>query len=261
MPKLNANLSMMFNEVDFLDRFAAAAKAGFKGAEFLFPYAYDKHQLAELAQKNKLQVILFNMPPGDWNAGDRGMAIDPARHAEFQDNVGKAVEYARTLNCKQIHCMAGLKPRGLNDEQMREAYITNLRFAGKELAKHGLTLLIEAINPRDIPGFYLNYSRQAFDIMHYADMPNLAFQYDIYHMQIQEGDLAPTIEKHLAKIGHMQLADTPGRHEPGTGEINYPFLFRHLDAIGYRGWIGCEYKPRTTTLEGLSWHAAQTFET
>jgi hydroxypyruvate isomerase len=255
MPKFNANLSMMFNEVDFLDRFACAAKAGFKGVEFLFPYAYDKNQLAELAQKHQLQVILFNMPPGDWNAGDRGMACDPARHAEFQDNVAKAVDYARTLNCRQIHCMAGLKPRGVNEEQMREAYITNLRFAGKELAKHDLTLLIEAINTRDIPGFYLNYSRQAFDIMHYANVPNLKFQYDIYHMQIVEGDLAPTIEKHLAKIGHMQLADTPGRHEPGTGEINYDFLFRHIDKVGYQGWIGCEYRPAGNTEAGLGWVA------
>jgi hydroxypyruvate isomerase len=256
MPKFNANLSMMFNEVEFLDRFAAAAKAGFKGVEFLFPYAYDKNQLAELTQRNKLEAVLFNMPPGDWNAGDRGMACDPARAGEFQDNVGKAIEYARVLGCKQIHCMAGLKPRGVNEEQMREAYIANLRFAGQELAKHGLTLLIEAINTRDIPGFYLNYSRQAFDIMHYANVPNLKFQYDIYHMQINEGDLAPTIEKHLAKIGHMQLADTPGRHEPGTGEINYEFLFQHIDKVGYQGWIGCEYRPAGNTEAGLGWAKA-----
>ena len=156
MPKFNANLSMMFNEVDFLDRFGAAAKAGFKGVEFLFPYAYDKNQVAEVARKNNLQVILFNMPPGDWNAGDRGLACDPARTSEFQELVGKAIDYALALNCKQVHCMAGLKPRGVNEEQMRAAYIANLQFAGKELAKHGLTLLIEAINPRDIPGFYLN---------------------------------------------------------------------------------------------------------
>lgn len=253
MPKFNANLSMMFNEVEFLDRFAAAAKAGFKGVEFLFPYAYDKNQLAEAARKTNLQVILFNMPPGDWNAGDRGVACDPARTAEFQDNVGKAIDYALALSCKQIHCMAGLMPRGVSAEKMREAYIANLQFAGKELAKHGLTLLIEAINTRDIPGFYLNYSDQAFDIMHYAAVPNLRFQYDIYHMQIMEGDLAPTIEKNLAKIGHMQLADTPGRHEPGTGEINYGFLFQHIDRIGYQGWIGCEYRPAATTEAGLGW--------
>ncbi len=253
MPKLNANLSMMFGEYDFLDRFDAAAKAGFKGVEFLFPYAFDKSQLAERLEKNKLAMVLFNMPPGDWDAGDRGMACDPGRSGEFQDNVGKAIDYAVALNCKQLHCMAGLKPRGVGEEQMREAYIANLRFAGKELAKHGITLLIEAINTRDIPGFYLNYSAQAFDIMHYANVANLAFQYDIYHMQIMEGDLAPTIEKNLSKIGHMQLADTPGRHEPGSGEINYPFLFDFIDRLGYQGWIGCEYRPAGNTEEGLGW--------
>jgi len=253
MPKLNANLSMMFNEVGFIDRFAAAAKAGFKGVEFLFPYDHDKNQLAEVAKKNNLQVILFNMPPGDWDAGERGMACDPSRVGAFQEGVGKAIEYAKTLDCKQIHCMAGLRPRGVNDEKLRETYLSNLQFAGKELAKHGLTVLIEAINTRDIPGFYLNYSRQAFDIMHYANVPNLRFQYDIYHMQIMEGDLAPTIEKNLAKIGHMQLADTPGRHEPGTGEINYPFLFQHIDKLGYQGWIGCEYRPAGATEAGLGW--------
>jgi hydroxypyruvate isomerase len=253
MPRFNANLSMMFNEVDFRDRFAAAAKAGFKGVEFLFPYAYGKDELAEIAAKNKLEVVLFNMPPGDWDAGERGMACDPSRVGAFQEGVGTAIDYAKTLGCKQIHCMAGLRPRGVNEEKMRDTYIANLQFAGKELAKHGLTLLIEAINTRDIPGFYLNYSRQAFDIMHYANVPNLSFQYDIYHMQIMEGDLAPTIEKNLQNIGHMQLADTPGRHEPGTGEINYPFLFQHVDEIGYHGWIGCEYRPAGATEAGLGW--------
>jgi len=253
MPKFNANLSMMFNEVDFLDRFAAAAKAGFKGVEFLFPYAYDKKRLADVVGNAKLRVVLFNMPPGDFDAGDRGLACDPARSGEFQDGVGKAIDYALALDCKQLHCMAGLRPRGVNEEKMRETYLGSLQFACKELAKHGLTLLIEAINTRDIPGFYLNYSRQAFDIMHYVGAPNLKFQYDIYHMQIMEGDLAPTIAKHLDKIGHMQLADTPGRHEPGTGEINYPFLFQHVDKLGYSGWIGCEYRPAAGTEAGLGW--------
>jgi len=253
VPKLNANLSMMFNEFDFPERFDAAAKAGFKGVEFLFPYAYEKSLLAETLERNGLELVLFNMPPGDWDAGDRGMACDPARKAEFQDNVGIALDYALALKCKQIHCMAGLKPRGVGDDQMRDTYIANLQFAGKALATHGISVLIEAINTRDIPGFYLNYSRQAFDIMHYADVPNLAFQYDIYHMQIMEGDLGPTIESNLGKIGHMQLADTPGRHEPGTGEINYPFLFDFIDRIGYKGWIGCEYRPAGNTEAGLDW--------
>jgi hydroxypyruvate isomerase len=253
MPKLNANLSMMFNEVGFIDRFAAAARAGFRGVEFLFPYDYPAAQIREQLDRHKLEMVLFNMPPGDFSAGDRGLACDPARISEFQAGVGKALEYASALACKQLHVMAGLKPRGVNEQTMGETYIANLQFAGKELAKHGIRMLIEAINTRDIPGFYLNYSRQAFDIMHYAAVPNLFFQYDIYHMQIMEGDLAPTIEKNLSKIGHMQLADTPGRHEPGTGEINYPFLFRHLDKIGYRGWIGCEYRPAGKTEDGLGW--------
>ncbi len=256
MPKLNANLSMMFNEVDFLERFGAAAKAGFKGVEFLFPYAYDKNQLAELIGQHRLEMVLFNMPPGDFAAGDRGLACIPSRKTEFQDAVGQALDYARTLNCRQLHCMAGLRPVGVNEETMRATYIENLRFAAKELGKHGITLLIEAINTRDIPGFYLNYSAQAFDIMHYTGMPNLKFQYDIYHMQIMEGDLASTIEHNLDKIAHMQLADTPGRHEPGTGEINYDFLFRHIDRIGYTGWIGCEYRPAGKTEDGLGWAKA-----
>ncbi len=253
MPRFNANLSMMFNEVDFLERFGAAARAGFKGVEFLFPYAHDKNQLVELVKKNSLEVVLFNMPPGDWNAGDRGLACDPSRKGEFQDLVGKAIDYALALGCRQLHCMAGLKPRGVNEDQMRAAYVANLQFAGKEADRHGMNVLIEAINVRDIPGFYLNTSRQAIDVLHYVGLPNVKFQYDIYHMQIMEGDLAPTIEKHLAQIAHMQLADTPGRHEPGTGEINYEFLFQHIDRIGYQGWIGCEYRPATTTEAGLGW--------
>lgn len=253
MPKFNANLTMMFNEVEFVDRFAAAARAGFKGVEFLFPYAYPPAQLVEAIEKNKLQMVLFNMPPGDWNAGDRGLACDPSRIDEFQAGVGKAIEYALALGCGQLHAMAGLKPRGVNEEKMRETYIANLRFAGGQLAQHDLTLLVEGINPRDIPGYYLNTSRQAFDLMHYAAVPNLRFLYDCYHMQIVEGDLAPTLEKNLAKIAHLQLADTPGRHEPGSGEIHYPFLFQHLDKLGYQGWIGCEYRPATTTEAGLAW--------
>lgn len=253
MPKFSANLTMLFNEVEFLNRFGAAAKAGFRAVEFLLPYAHEKTQLIDVVQKDNLQVVLFNMPAGDWSAGDRGMACDPARAGEYQEGVGTAIDYALALGCKQIHCMAGLKPRGVSEEKMRDAYIASLQFAGRELAKHGMKLLIEAINTRDMPGYYLNSSRQAFDIMHYANVPNLSFQYDIYHLQIMEGDLAPTIEKHLAKIGHIQLADTPGRHEPGTGEINYNFLLPHLDKIGYRGWIGCEYRPATTTEAGLGW--------
>jgi hydroxypyruvate isomerase len=253
MPRFNANLSMMFNEVPFLDRFAAAAKAGFSAVEFLFPYDFPKEQVKEALDRAKLKLILHNMPPGDWAKGERGMAILPGREAEFRSGVAKAIDYATHLNCPQIHCMAGLVPAGVPQAAMRETYIANLKHAATEAAKAGLRLLIEPINPRDIPGYYLNTSKQGIEIMDAVGAPNLFLQYDIYHMQIVEGDLAPTMERLLPRIGHMQLADTPGRHEPGTGEINYPFLFGHLDRIGYQGWIGCEYRPAGDTVAGLGW--------
>jgi hydroxypyruvate isomerase len=253
MPRFAANLSMMFNEVAFLDRFAAAAAAGFRGVEFLFPYAYEKERLAELLRLHKLELVLFNMPPGDWDRGDRGLACDPARKGEFQDGVGKSIDYARFLSCKRVHCMAGLRPAGAGDDLLRETYVSNLRFAAGELAKHGLTLLVEAINTRDMPGFYVTTSRQALGLIDEIGAPNVAFQADLYHLQIMEGDLAHTLEARRARIGHVQIADTPGRHEPGTGEIHYSFLFQHLDRLGYQGWIGCEYRPLTTTEAGLGW--------
>jgi hydroxypyruvate isomerase len=253
MPKFAANLTMMFNEVPFLERFGAAAAAGFRGVEFLFPYDFPADQIKEQLDRHKLSLVLFNMPAGDWAAGDRGLACDPAAVSRCQDGVGKATEYARALGCRQIHLMAGLRPRGVSDDAMRATYIANLQFAGKELAQHGFNLLIEAINTRDIPGFYLNTSRQAFDLIHYAAVPNLFFQYDVYHMQIMEGDLATTLKTHLAQIAHVQIADPPRRHEPGTGEINYPFLFQWLDEIGYQGWVGCEYRPKGKTEDGLGW--------
>ena len=255
MPKFAANLSMMFNEVEFLDRFAAAAEAGFTGVEYLFPYAWDKAELAERLSDSGLTQVLFNMPPGDWDAGERGIAILPERRDEFRAGVETAIDYAKALGCAQLHCMAGLAPEGVDPAVLRKTYVENLRFAADRTGGAGIRLLIEAINTRDIPGFYLNTSDQALEIIEEVGSDNLAFQYDIYHMQIMEGDLAPTLEAKLDKIAHLQLADTPGRHEPGTGEINYPFLFAHLDRIGYSGWIGCEYKPATTTAEGLGWFA------
>ncbi len=253
MPRFAANLSMTFQEVPFLERFPAAARAGFEGVEFLFPYAHDGRRLAEVARASGLEVVLFNMPPGNWDAGERGIACHPDRVGEFQDGIGEAVEYAAALGCTRIHCMAGLRPRGAAEEAIRETYVANLRAAAAELEKRGMTLLIEAINTRDIPGYYLTTTRQAFDVIRDVGRPNLLFQFDIYHVQIMEGDLAPKLEQHLRQIGHVQLADTPGRHEPGTGEINYEFLFQHLDRIGYEGWIGCEYRPLATTEAGLSW--------
>jgi hydroxypyruvate isomerase len=253
MPKLCANLTMLFNEVDFLDRFAAAARAGFKGVEYMSPYAHPKEQLRERLDAHGLVQVLHNLPPGNWDKGERGIACHPDRIAEFRDSVGKAIEYATALGCKQLNCLAGIAPKGAAPEKLRDTFVANLKFAAAELKLAGVLLLIEPINTRDIPGFFLNYSKQALDIIRDVDSDNLFLQYDIYHMQVMEGDLANTIEANLDVIRYMQLADNPGRHEPGTGEINYAFLFDTLDRLGYRGWIGCEYKPRATTNEGLGW--------
>ena len=253
MPKLAANLSMMFNEVDFLDRFAAAAEAGFKGVEYLFPYEHDKDQLAEKLGKHGLTQALHNMPAGGWGTGERGLGCLLDRVGEFQDGVGLAIDYATTLGCKRLNCLAGVAPDGADPGTLRDTLVSNLRFAAGECAKAGITLMSEPINTRDIPGFYLCRTDQALAIFDEVGSDNLMLQYDIYHMQIMEGDIAPTIEAHLDRIAHMQLADTPGRHEPGSGEINFGFLLGHIDAIGYDGWIGCEYKPAGDTVEGLSW--------
>lgn len=253
MVQFAANLSMLFNERDFLDRFAAAAQAGFRGVEFLFPYDWEAGEIAARLKDNDLDLVLFNMPPGDWGAGERGIACLPDRTGEFRDGVAAAIGYATALGCRQVHAMAGLAPEGAEPAALRETYVANLRFAAAETEKAGLRLLIEPINTRDIPGYYLNTSRQAEAVMREVGSDNLRLQYDIYHMQIMEGDLAPTMERLLPKIAHVQIADTPGRNEPGTGEINYPFLFAHLDRLGYKGWIGCEYKPAATTREGLGW--------
>ncbi|HVR04363.1 MAG TPA: hydroxypyruvate isomerase [Polyangia bacterium] len=253
MPKLCANLTFMFNEVEFLDRFDAAAKAGFKGVEYLAPYVAPAAQIGDRLSKAKLTQVLFNLPAGDWAAGERGMAVDPRRVGEFQDGVGKAVEYAKALSCKQVNCLAGIAPKDVAPEKMRDTLIANLRFAADRLAGEGIKLLVEPINTRDIPGFYMTHTQQALDVIQAVGSSNLWLQYDIYHMQIMEGDLAMTIEKNLSRIGHMQLADNPGRHEPGTGEINYGFLLPRIDELGYQGWIGCEYKPAAETNAGLGW--------
>jgi hydroxypyruvate isomerase len=255
MPKFAANLTMMFNEVDFLDRFAAAAKAGFRGVEYLFPYSYDKNALKERLERHGLVQVLHNLPAGDWSKGERGIACHPDRVGEFQDGVRKAIEYAKALGCGQLNCLAGITPAGVPLDKVRQTFVDNLQFAASELKKAGIKLLIEPINMIDIPGFYLTHTAQAVSIIEDVGSDNLFLQYDIYHMQIMEGDLARTMEKNLKLIAHVQLADNPGRHEPGTGEINYPFLFAHLDRIGYTGWIGCEYKPATTTEAGLGWFA------
>ncbi|EWH00411.1 hydroxypyruvate isomerase [Halomonas sp. BC04] len=253
MPKFAANLSMLFTEEDFLDRFKAAADAGFKGVEYLFPYDYTPGEIKSRLDDNGLTQVLFNLPAGDWAAGERGIACHPDRVEEFRAGVDRAIEYAKVLGNTQVNCLAGIQPAGVSDEQAHRTLVDNLRYAAEKLEAAGIRLIAEPINTRDIPGFFLNRTEQALALFDEVGSNNLKLQYDIYHMQIMEGDLAPTIERHLDRIAHVQLADNPGRHEPGTGEINYPFLFAHLDRLGYGGWVGCEYKPKTTTREGLGW--------
>jgi hydroxypyruvate isomerase len=253
MPKLAANLSMLFTELDFPARFQAAARAGFKGVEYLFPYAYDKHALAQRLKDNGLVQVLHNLPAGDWEAGERGIACHPDRIAEFRQSVAKAAEYAQALDCPRVNCLAGKTPAGADLQAVHDTFVANLSYAADELKKAGILLVMEPINTLDIPGFYLSHTQQAVELIAEVGSDNLKIQYDIYHMQRMEGELANTISRHLGAIGHMQLADNPGRHEPGTGEINFNWLLRHIDAIGYDGWIGCEYKPTTRTEDGLGW--------
>ena len=253
MTKFAANLTMLFNEVPFLDRFECAAKAGFKAVEFLFPYAYPVEEIRQRLDANGLQLVLHNLPAGDWDAGERGIACHPDRVSEFRDGVAKAISYATALGVKQVNCLAGKAPAGVSEDVLRQTFVENLRFAAAELKKAGLRLLIEPVNTFDIPGFYLNRTTQAVSILVEVGADNAFVQYDIYHAQRMEGELAATMQKYLPRIGHIQLADNPGRNEPGTGEINYPFLFAHLDSIGYDGWIGCEYKPAAATEAGLDW--------
>jgi hydroxypyruvate isomerase len=253
MPRFSANLSMLFLEHDFLDRFDAAARAGFKGVEYIGPYDHSPEVVAARLKKNGLSQVLFNLPAGDWTGGERGIAVLPDRVEEFRASVDTAITYAKALGCPQVNCLAGIAPAGLAYGQVEDIFVENLKFAAEKLEKAGIKLLIEAINTRDIPGFFLNTSKQALAIIDRVGSNNLHFQYDIYHMQIMEGDLARTIEANLGRIAHIQLADNPGRHEPGTGEINYPFLYEFIDRLGYTGWIGAEYKPSAGTEAGLGW--------
>ena len=253
MPQFAANLTMLFNESPFMDRFEKAAKSGFHAVEFLFPYAFSAQEIKQKLEQNKLQLVLHNLPAGDWDAGERGIACLPDRVAEFQSGVTKAIEYAKELGVKQLNCLAGKIPAGIDTELLRKTFVSNLRYASAELKKANIKLLIEPINTFDIPGFYLSKTQQAIAILEEVGSDNLFIQYDIYHAQRMEGELCKTLENNLSKIAHIQLADNPGRNEPGTGEINYTHLFQFIDRIGYKGWIGCEYKPATNTEAGLGW--------
>lgn len=256
MIRLAANLSMLFTEHDFLDRFAAAAAAGFRGVEYLFPYAYSTKELTAALNAAGLSQVLFNLPPGDWEAGERGLTSLPGRQAEFRDSVVEALRYAEALNCPRMHAMAGLLPADA-DEATRaahwETYIGNLRYAAAEFAKKDKTLLIEPINPRDIPGFLLNTQSQARAVLEQVGAKNLRVQFDLYHCQIVEGDLIRNLEAQFANIGHVQLAGVPERHEPDRGEVHYPAVLDRLVALGYDGWVGCEYRPAGKTAAGLGW--------
>ncbi len=257
MPRFAANLTMLFNEAPFLDRFSLAAKAGFEGVEYLFPYEFEKMALRAALERNGLTQVLHNLPAGDWARGERGIAILPDRIDEFRRGVASAIDYATALDCKQVNCLVGIAPDGMPESALRTTLVANLRLAAAELGKHGIRLLIEPINRFDIPGFYLNTVEQAAAIIEEVGGDNLFIQYDLYHQQRTEGELIGTYKRHADRIAHIQLADNPGRNEPGTGEINYPFVFDALEAAGYEGWIGCEYKPRTTTAEGLGWLGAE----
>jgi hydroxypyruvate isomerase len=253
MPRFAANLSMLFTEVPFLERFERAARAGFTSVEFQFPYAFEAREIAARAGANRQTVVLHNLPAGDWEGGERGIATMPDRVAEFRDGVGRGIDYARTLGVTQLNCLVGKAPAGMDEAAVHATVVANLRYAADTLGQAGIRLLIEPVNRFDVPGFWLHRSAQALALMDEVGSPNLYLQYDLYHMQRSEGELAGSIERHLPRIGHMQVADNPGRHEPGTGELNWEFLFAHLDRIGYDGYIGCEYKPATTTEAGLAW--------
>lgn len=256
MTKLAANLTMLFNELPFLDRFEAAANAGFSAVEFLFPYAFDVEEIAVRLAKSKLTLVLHNLPAGNWEAGERGIACHPDRIEEFKAGVETAMRYAKALGVTQVNCLAGIKPAGISDNEAQQTFVSNLKFAADKLKTAGIRLLIEPINTFDIPGFFLSRTKQALAIIQETASDNLFLQYDIYHAQRMEGELINTIKANLALIKHIQLADNPGRFEPGTGEINYHNVFAQLNAMGYEGWIGCEYKPKAGTLEGLGWRAA-----
>ena len=236
-----------------MERFERAAKAGFQAVEFLFPYPFTASDIRQELDRNKLQLVLHNLPAGDWDAGERGIACLPDRIEEFQAGVAKAIEYAKVLGVHQINCLAGKVPSGVTPDLLHKTFVENLRYAASELKKVNIKLLIEPINTFDIPGFYLSKTQQALDILNEVGSDNLFIQYDIYHAQRMEGELCKTLETNLSKIAHIQLADNPGRNEPGTGEINYAHLFKFIDSIRYKGWIGCEYKPASSTESGLGW--------
>jgi hydroxypyruvate isomerase len=253
VPRFSANISTLYQEMPFLERFAAAAQSGFTAVEYQFPYALDKRDLAAARRELNLPVVLHNTPPGDAEKGERGLGCIEGRQAEFRDQVALAIDYARAVGCKKLHVMAGVWPAGAAEEDLDRVFVDNLRHAGKEAAKVGIDILIEPLSRPSVPNYYLCKSKQAARIIEQARVPNLSLQYDFFHMQVMEGNLAATVERRLPIIGHIQMADAPKRLEPGTGEINFPFLFALLDRLHYQGHVGVEYKPERPTRETLAW--------
>jgi hydroxypyruvate isomerase len=246
---------MLFGEVDFLDRFEAAARAGFRAVEVQLPYDWPPEAIAERLRRHGLELVLHNLPAGDWAKGERGIACDPGREAEFREGVERAVRYAAALGCRQLNCLAGIAPAGVAPEVVRRTFVSSLRFAAARLGEAGLRLLVEAVNTRDVPGFWLCGTEQAAGIQDEVGAPNLFLQLDAYHARAMGEDLGAAVERFLPRIGHVQIADHPGRHEPGTGETDFAAFFGMLDRLGYRGWVGCEYRPLGRTEDGLGWLA------
>ena len=253
MPRFAANLTMLFNEAPFLERFERAAQAGFSAVECQFPYDFEAEHIQQRLSAHGLRMVLHNLPAGHWKAGERGIACLPDRVDEFKAGVAQAIVYARALGVPQLNCLAGIAPPGIDEPVLHRTLVANLRYAAHELQHAGLKLLLEPINTFDVPDFYVNRTLQAIQILDEVGASNALVQYDVYHAQRMEGELATTLQTHLHRIGHVQVADNPGRHEPGSGEINFAFLFSHLDRMGYKGWVGCEYHPAHNTEAGLVW--------
>ncbi|BCL69556.1 hydroxypyruvate isomerase [Vibrio nigripulchritudo] len=253
MPKFAANLTMLFNEVDFLDRFGLAKHAGFKAVEFLFPYEYEARDIADKLKENDLELALFNLPPGNWKSGDRGIAALPDRESEFRESIEIALGYAQALNCKKVHAMAGIVESCFSREQHVSTFIKNIRFAADAFATQGIEVMLEPLNSRDVHGYFISQQQEAIELIHQIDRPNVKLQFDFYHAQIMDGDITRLLRKCGNYIGHVQVASVPDRHEPDLGELNFPYLFDVLENIGYKDWIGCEYRPKTSTNEGLGW--------
>lgn len=253
MAKFAANLTMLFTEVPFLERFEKAHQAGFKSVEYLFPYAYEAQVLADKMQQFGFEQALFNMPPGDWEAGERGFAAIPGREEEFKQSVETALMYAKALNCKKVHAMSGIVDSAFTREQHVATFISNIRYAADKFAEHGIDVLIEPLNTRDVPNYFIAHQYEAVELIKQVERPNVKLQLDLYHAQIMDGDLTHLIQDLAAYTGHIQIASVPDRHEPSEGELNYPHLFKVLDTSGYQGWIGCEYNPKHSTEEGLEW--------